>query len=329
MSFYRMTMIDPRFYSVGSNAMSITDLCARLDLPSPEGTFGETQVERPAALAGSKPGDICFLEGKRHASSLEGAKASACFVTQKLAPAVSEQGIVPIICKSPKYYLSKATALLVAQNETTPSISKTADIHPSVHIGPGVVIGENVKIGPNSVITYAVIGDGVTVGACSVIGGDGFGVAIGPNGEILPVPHIGRVMIGDRVQIGSNVCVDRGQLGDTTIEEDCQIDNLVQIGHNCHLERGCILAGRVGLSGSCYLEEGVMMGGSAGLADHIRVGKGARLAAFAGVMHDVPAGETWSGIPAMPIRQHMKIVAHSKRAVQSKKTAQAKKADRS
>ena len=87
-----------------------------------------------------------------------------------------------------------------------------------------------------------------------------------------------------------------------------------------------MLAGRVGLSGSCHLEEGVMMGGSAGLADHIRVGKGARLAAFAGVMHDVPPGETWSGIPAMPIRQHMKIVAQNKRAVQSKKAA-VKKAD--
>ena len=326
MSFYPKPMIDPRFYSVGSNAMSVTDLCARLDLPSPDGSFGETEISRPAALKGSQPGDICFLEGKRHVASLAHAKASACFVSPKLAPAVSEQGIVPIVCKSPKYYLAKATALLIEPVETPSSISETAEIHPSVHIGPGVVIGKNVRIGPNSVVTHSVIGDDVSIGACSVIGGDGFGVAVGPKGEILPVPHIGRVMIGNRVQIGSNVCVDRGQLGDTTIEEDCQIDNLVQIGHNCHLERGCILAGRVGLSGSCYLEEGVMMGGSAGLADHIRVGKGARLAAFAGVMHDVPAGETWSGIPAMPIRQHMKIVAQSKRAIQAKKSGQTKKA---
>lgn len=326
MSFYRMTMIDPRFYSVGSNAMSVSDLCVRLDLPSPEGTFGETEIIRPAALKGSKPGDICFLEGKRYVSSLEGAEASACFVSEKLANHVAEQGIVPIVCKAPKYYLSRATSLLVTSVETPSTVSETADIHPSVHIGPGVVIGKDVKIGPNSVITHSVIGDGVSIGACSVIGGDGFGVAVSPGGDILPVPHIGRVIIGDRVQIGSNVCVDRGQLGDTVIEEDCQIDNLVQIGHNCHLERGCMLAGRVGLSGSCHLEEGVMMGGSAGLADHIRVGKGARLAAFAGVMHDVPPGETWSGIPAMPIRQHMKIVAQNKRAVQSKKAA-VKKAD--
>ncbi|MEL6688459.1 MAG: UDP-3-O-(3-hydroxymyristoyl)glucosamine N-acyltransferase [Pseudomonadota bacterium] len=309
-------MIDPRFYSVGSNALTVSDLCARLDLAYPEGTFGDTPIVRPAALKDSQPGDICFLESKRHLESLETARASACFVPEKLARAVAERNIVPIICKTPKFFLAKATQMLVETIDAPATIAESAKIHPSVHIGPGVVVGDNVTIGPNSVVTHAVIGDGVSIGACSVIGGDGFGVAVGPTGDILPVPHIGRVMIGNRVRIGSNVCIDRGQLGDTTIGDDCQIDNLVQIGHNCHLERGCMLAGRVGLSGSCYLEEGVMMGGSAGLADHIRIGKGARLAAFAGVMHDVPPGEVWSGIPAMPIRQHMKIVAHSKKAVQ-------------
>lgn len=309
-------MIDPRFYSLNAGVLTVADLCAKLDLPSPDGTFGETLIRRPAALKGSVPGDICFLESKRHLNSLETAKASACFVPEKLAPAVAERNIVPILCRYPKYYLARTTQILVQQEDNPSEISQSAKIHPSVHIGPGVSIGDDVTIGPNSVITHAVIGNGVTIGSCTVIGGDGFGVATGPEGDILPVPHIGRVVVEDRVQIGSNVCVDRGQLGDTHIGEDCQIDNLVQIGHNCQLERGCMLAGRVGLSGSCHLEEGVMMGGSAGLADHIRVGKGARLAAFAGVMHDVPPGETWSGIPAMPIRQHMKIVAHSKKAVQ-------------
>ncbi len=208
-----------------------------------------------------------------------------------------------------------ATSILVSETETSATVADDARIHPSVHIGPGVVIGAGCEIGPNSVITNTVMGKNVKIGACTVIGGDGFGVAAGSAGDVLPVPHIGRVLIGDRVSIGSNSCVDRGQLGDTHIGDDCQIDNLVQIGHNCELGRGCLLAGRVGLSGSCKLGEGVMMGGSAGLADHVTVGAGARLAAFAGVMHDVPAGETWSGIPAMPIRQHMKIVAHTKRAV--------------
>lgn len=308
-------MIDPRFYTLLDGGISIAELCSRLDLAAPDGTFAETILRQPAQLAGSQPGDVTFLESKRHALALDTAKASACFVPEPLAEQVAARNIVPIICRSPKYQLSCATDLLVKAAETSANISPTADIHASVHIGPGVTIADGVKIGPNSVIMNATIGQNTTIGACTVIGGAGFGVAVSASGTVMPVPHVGRVIIGDNVRIGSNVCIDRGQLGDTTIADVCQIDNLVQIAHNCVLERGCILAGRVGLSGSCHIGAGVMMGGSAGLADHITVGAGARLAAFAGVMHDVPAGETWSGIPAMPIRDHMRIVAQAKRAI--------------
>lgn len=312
---YPFYMIDPRFYTLRDGGISIAELCARLDLAAPDGSFADTLIVQPAPLAGSQSGDLAFLESKRHASALDNANASACFVPEKLAEQVTARHIIPIICKSPKYQLSCATDLLVQPSDAAADIAPTAIIHPTVHIGPGVTIADGVKIGPNSVITNAIIGEGTSIGACTVIGGSGFGVAVSPAGAILPVPHVGRVIIGGQVRIGSNVCIDRGQLGDTKIANECQIDNLVQIAHNCVLERGCILAGRVGLSGSCHIGEGVMMGGSAGLADHVTVGAGARLAAFAGVMHDVPAGETWSGIPAMPIRDHMRIVAQAKRAI--------------
>lgn len=312
---YCYYMIDLRFYTLRDGGISVSDLCARLDIAAPEGRFAETILRQPAPLANSQAGDLAFLESKRHTSELDNANASACFVSELLADHVVARSIVPIICRAPKYHLARATDLLVHAAETAANLSPKANIHPSVHIGPGVTIADDVTIGPNSVITNAIIGKGTTIGACTVIGGSGFGVAVSPSGSIIPVPHVGRVIIGDRVRIGSNVCIDRGQLGDTTISDECQIDNLVQIAHNCVLDRGCILAGRVGLSGSCHIGAGVMMGGSAGLADHVTVGAGARLAAFAGVMHDVPAGETWSGIPAMPIRDHMRIVAQAKRAI--------------
>ena len=44
-------------------------------------------------------------------------------------------------------------------------------------------------------------------------------------------------------------------------------------------------------------------GGQAGVADHLVIGAGARIAAKSGVARDVPDGETWAGIPAMPISQ--------------------------
>ena len=308
-------MIDPHIYALKDGGISLADLCAALGLDAPEGTYAEAVITAPASLESAQPGDIAFLANRKAADALETSKATACFVTAKFAPLVGEKHIIPVITPTPKYHLCEATRLLVSEREDGAQIDPSASIHPSAVIGPGVIIEADVTIGPNCVVTHAVLGAGTTIKANSVIGGEGFGVVASPDGRIASVPHVGRVVVGQRVLIGSNSCIDRGQLGDTVIGDDCKIDNLVQIAHNCVLGRGCVLAGHVGLSGSCIIGDGVMMGGRVGLADHIHVGDGARLAAFAGVMHDVPAGATWSGIPAMPIRDHMKLVAQNRRAL--------------
>ena len=62
-----------------------------------------------------------------------------------------------------------------------------------------------------------------------------------------------------------------------------------------------------------------MLGGRVGVADHVRVGKGAQLAASAGVFRDVPAGETWGGIPAKPFRQWMRETAWLQKQTKPKK----------
>ena len=50
-------------------------------------------------------------------------------------------------------------------------------------------------------------------------------------------------------------------------------------------------------------ERGELGVGSAGDdAAHQGVGAGARVAAAAGVHTDIPAGETWAGVPAQPIK---------------------------
>ncbi len=309
-------MIDDRFYTFKADGLSLADLCAMLDLPSPDGSFAESLVHKPASLKAAQPGDISFLSGRKALDSLKTSKPTACFTSEKFAADLSEAHIVPILSSAPKYHLAKATAVLVEDDVSRPAeVHPTATVHETAVIGSGVIIGAHTQIGPHTVIEKAIIGEGCSIGACSVIGGAGFGVVAGPNGDVMSVPHVGRVLIKDRVSIGSNCCIDRGQLGDTIIGEDTKIDNLVQIAHNCEIGQRCILAGCVGLSGSCIIGNDVQMGGRVGLADHINVGDKARLAAFAGVMHDIPPGETWSGIPAVPIREHMRMVAHTRRAI--------------
>jgi UDP-3-O-[3-hydroxymyristoyl] glucosamine N-acyltransferase len=49
------------------------------------------------------------------------------------------------------------------------------------------------------------------------------------------------------------------------------------------------------------------MAGQVGIADHIDVGDRALLGAKAGVMHNIPVGETWVGIPATPQREQFQF----------------------
>ena len=290
-------------------------------------------IDVPSGLNTSQPGNITFFSDKRRKDQLATAKATVCLTTEKLLPLMSKTGMIGLVTDNPRAVFSRLTSEMVVEGTSDPqaqNIDETAQIHPSATIGAGVSIGAKTRIGANCVIedgvtigancvieplvrlTFTRMGDRCHVKSGTIIGGTGFGTAEDEKG-IFNVPHIGRVIIHDDVYIGSNTCVDRGQLGDTVISKDVKIDNLVQIGHNVFVGEGTIIAGHAGISGSCVIGKKCIFAGKASLADHINVGDGAILAAFAGVMSDVPAGEMYSGIPAMPVREHMRNVATLKK----------------
>jgi UDP-3-O-[3-hydroxymyristoyl] glucosamine N-acyltransferase len=126
------------------------------------------------------------------------------------------------------------------------------------------------------------------------------------------------VIIEDDVEIGANSTVDRGAGPDTVIGVGSRIDNLVQIGHNVTLGRGCIVIAQAGIAGSTKLEDYAIVAAQVGVAGHLTIGRGARIAAKSGVMRDVAPGVSVGGIPAVRIKQFFRQVAILQRLARSK-----------
>jgi UDP-3-O-[3-hydroxymyristoyl] glucosamine N-acyltransferase len=287
-----------------------------------------------ANAAAAKPGDLTFAETDEFFIAAENSAATAIIAGGN---ASSTKKIV-IRVANPRLAFAKALAVFfpepkfVAGIHPTAAIAATAQIDPSAHIGPHCTIGERVKIGANAVLQAgnfigddAVIGDEtnlfsnvtiyprtqigkrVRIHAGTVIGSDGFGYVF-DSGFHRKVPQVGNVVIGDDVEIGSNTSVDRGALGSTVIGKGTKIDNLVQVGHNVELGDYCILCAQVGIAGSAKLGKYTVLAGQVGIAGHLKIGNQVTIGSKSGVMHNIPDGEKWLGIPAQPDKQAKRIM---------------------
>ncbi|MGB9607134.1 MAG: UDP-3-O-(3-hydroxymyristoyl)glucosamine N-acyltransferase, partial [bacterium] len=84
---------------------------------------------------------------------------------------------------------------------------------------------------------------------------------------------------------------------------------LVQIAHNVEIGENSIIVAQVGISGSVKIGKNVTLAGQAGIADHIEIGDNATIAAQAGVIGNVPPDSVYSGYPARPHSQQMRVLA--------------------
>jgi UDP-3-O-[3-hydroxymyristoyl] glucosamine N-acyltransferase len=306
----------------------------------------------PLQTAGSD--EVSFLNNRKYLPALGHTGAGAVIVHPDLAARVPVTA-VPIVTDEPYAAWSRVAALfhplpplhpgvhpsaVVAEDaaiDSSAEIGPLAVIGPGVEIGPrscvgplavlgrGVVLGPDCRIGAHASISHALLGARVYVYPGARIGQEGFGFATTPDG-FRSVPQLGRVILEDDVEVGANTTIDRGSLQDTVIGAGSRLDNLVQIGHNVQLGRGCVVVAQVGIAGSTILEDHVMLGGQAGLTGHLRIGRKARIGAQAGVMSDVPAGADVVGSPAQPVRAMFREIAFIRRLVRggAKRSAEAK-----
>ena len=188
-------------------------------------------------------------------------------------------------------------------------IAANAVIREGSKIGTNCYIGENVQIGKNCQIEHnvtlydgAVLGDEVILHSGVVIGADSFGYAHDGTGYE-KIEHLGGVVIESRVEIGANSTVDRSIFGVTKIGEGTKIGNLCQVAHHTTIGKHCLLTSLVGVAGSVTIGDNVNLGGNVGIGGHTTIGDGATIISGSGLSKSVPAGETWFGTPAMPIKK--------------------------
>jgi UDP-3-O-[3-hydroxymyristoyl] glucosamine N-acyltransferase len=151
----------------------------------------------------------------------------------------------------------------------------------------------------------SVIGSDVVLHAGVRVGSDGFGYT-DAEGERRKMPQVGRAVVEDGAEIGANTTIDRGSLGDTVVGKGVKIDNLVQIAHNVRVGAGTLIAALVGIAGSTRIGRGVWLGGRASAINHLEIGDGARVTFGSTVTRDVVTGDTVTGYPARPHREHLR-----------------------
>jgi UDP-3-O-[3-hydroxymyristoyl] glucosamine N-acyltransferase len=330
---------DPRFF----RRSGPHSLAAVVDAAQAEAPPRRLMLSGVAPLQVAKPADVSFLDNRKYVAALEETRAGAVLVHPDMAARVPRTAVA-IITTEPYVAWARVARLFHPMPPPRAGVHPSAVIAPdasveaSVEVGPLAVIGSGAEIGPRCRIgASAVIEDGVVLGAdCHVgahvtlshalvgdrvvvfpgarIGQDGFGFAIAEDGFV-SVPQLGRVVLEDDVEVGANTTIDRGSLHDTVIGAGSRLDNLVQIGHNVRLGRGCVIVAQAGISGSTILEDHVMVAGQAGLTGHLRIGRRARIGAQAGVMSDVPAGADVVGSPAQPVREFFRHLAILRRLV--------------
>jgi UDP-3-O-[3-hydroxymyristoyl] glucosamine N-acyltransferase len=316
--------------------------------PNRAAGLGDLFVENVATLDEAGPHSLAFFDNVKYLDDLAATQALACFVPPRYAARVPP-ATVALVTPTPARDFARVLAQLYPDAVSPGAVfeskgeSPGADIHPEarlepdVVVDPGAVIGPHAEIGSGTMIgANAVIGANVRIGrGCAIgpgasianalignrviihtgvrIGQDGFGYIPGPNGHI-KVPQIGRVIVQDDVEIGANTTIDRGSTRDTVIGEGTKIDNLVQIGHNVHIGRHCLIVAQAGIAGATELGDFVGVGGQAGFAGHLEIGHGAQIAAQSGVIDDLPAKARVGGTPARAFRAWLRGEAWLARA---------------
>ena len=268
---------------------------------------GAVLIPAEASVGGSPDDVVALVEVENPSLAFAQVVKHFVSIARHFSPGVDSRAIVADgVTLDPSKVVVKAGAIIEAG----------AVIGEGTEVCAGAVVGANVQVGKNCLIhanatirEQCVIGDRVILQPGCVIGSDGYGYEL-IDGKHEKVDQVGIVILEDDVEIGANTTIDRARFGKTVIGEGSKIDNLVQIAHNVHIGKHCLIVAQSGMAGSSSLGNYVTLAAQAGVGGHIKIHDRAVLTAQTGALKDLKGDMVYKGMPARPLREEQKKLAH-------------------
>ncbi len=296
-------------------------------------------INNLAKIEEAQQGDLTFLYLSSYEKFFPSTKASAILVKPGFNKSRSDLSYIEV--NDPNKAFAKILIHYFSPKYSLEGIDESAYIHPSAKIGENSAIGKNVvvsagckigkntklfhntvlledvEIGDDSIIFQNVsirekskIGSRVIIHPGTVIGSDGFGFFTDEKGAYQKIPQIGIVIIEDDVELGSNVSVDRAELGATIIRRGVKIDNLVQIAHNVVVGEDTVISALTGISGSTKIGSHNIIAGQVGIVGHIEIADHVIIMAKSGISKSITKPGQYYGTPAKEFKTAIKLEAH-------------------
>ncbi len=271
-----------------------------------------------------EPGDLCFVDYHKYYDKALYSAATTILIDREVN---FPEGKGLLLSDDP----FRDFNLLSAHFQPQRSQDKTADYNfkdvtlgqnvvlgEEVHLGTGVQVGHNSVIGsdvtigdytvihPNvTIYSHTDIGKHCTINAGAVIGSEAFYYKKRSYGRDKML-SVGRTHLGDWVDIGAGCTIDRGVTAVTSIGDHTKLDNLVQVGHDSVIGKGCLIAAQVGIAGVVTIEDDVSIWGQVGIVQNLTIGKGANLLGKTGVMSSLEGESSYGGLIADSARAFLK-----------------------
>jgi len=253
-----------------------------------------------------EPGDITFVDFHKYYDKALNSKASTVIINKNVTP---PDGKALIISDDPFRDYNKIVNRFRSFEPCAKNISDTATIGQGTIIQPGAFIGNHVSIGENCIIhanvsiyDHTIIGNNVIIQSNAVIGGDAYYFKRRPT-HYEKMESCGRTILEDDVEIGALCAVDKGVSGDTIIGKGTKLDNHVQIGHDTHVGKNCLIGAHSAVAGVTTIEDEVCIWAQVMVNKDIVVGKGAVLLATSAIDKSVEGGKVYFGSPAIEARK--------------------------